>query len=167
MALVDTGVALIVVAPDNRVLMIQEEETNLAHGKIAGQWSMPMETSHAGEHDMAALQRLLAEEVTGMIVAIEVSPYGDYEVMPRVWVRLYVGYTRSYFLPPAGARTDGVRGHCWLSFAEATGLWLRRGASEMLRDYQEGRRGSVWHTRHAITPLADQFFSPAPYHREA
>ena len=168
----DTGVALIVVDPEGRVFMLQEEETNLAHGKMAGQWSMPMETSREGEPDAEALQRLVAEEIANMAVWVEAEPFGSYQVMPDIEVRLYLGFLRSSFLPqglwvrpyggplgnfilpPRSAETDGVSGHCWVPLGDATELWLRRGAWEMLRDCREGNSGVVRKRCRAATPLA-------------
>lgn len=163
MALADRGVAFIVVAPDDRVLVIQEKETNPAHGKIAGQWSMPMETVWPGEPDKQALERLLTEELPGMAVAIGPCCFGRYQVIPGVWVHLYIGRTESFSLPSAGAAMDGVSNHCWVPLGQATGLWLRRGAWEMLQDFRHGQQGSIREKCRAVEPLPDQFLFPRQY----
>src|SRR3989344_6359269 len=137
----ETGVALAVVdptvGPERLVLVVQEETTNPKHGKVAGQWTVPMETCRAGESDAAALRRLVAEELANMAVWVEAKPFGSYEVMPGIEVRLYLGFVRSSFapeglwvhpcggplgkftLPPESAETDGVSGHAWVSLERA------------------------------------------------
>lgn len=154
----DTGVALIVVNPEGHVLVVQELETNIGHGKVAGMCGIPMETSHEGEFDQMALQRLVQEELSGMHVDIEGVSFGNYQVMPGIWVRLYLGSTGDSSLPSKDTPTDGVTGHAWLSVQEATGLWLRRGAWEMLRDYEDGQRGVSRETCRAVTARVDQYF---------
>jgi len=156
-----TGVALIVVNKSGEVLMLQECETNPKHGKIAEQWSVPMETSREGESDAATLRRLLVEEIPGVAVAIEPLSFRSYEVVSDALVKLYIGSTDSFFLPSPDDFTDGVSGHCWLMPEQATMLWLRRGAWEMLLDFKHGRRGSVRKTCRAVAPLADQFLFKA------
>ena len=139
------GVALIAVNPLHEVLVGKELQPKPHLGKYPGTCSPPMETLHRGESQIDALKRLIQEELDGLPgIEIESIPHGEYWIA-SARATLYVGHTRSSRLPALGKGMSDVGGHRWIRPEDALGLWLRRGAWEMLSDYIWGRTGVVCH----------------------
>lgn len=142
------GVALIVTCRSGEILVLQEFARKPFLGKYPGMYSIPMETRLPHELDPEALQRLLDEELTGLLVEVTPHPVGRYRIAPRVWVSLYLGRTGPPYIPqPESLDVDGPQ---WLMPAAALDLWLRRGAREMLEDYLANRTNIV--RRHCSQP---------------
>ncbi len=144
------AVALAVSNPDGDILMLEELTSKPYLGKLAGMRSIPMETKRPDEPDAAALARLLDEEAAGLdgTVAIDATVIGCYRIVPHVWVRLY-GARCAVRTVPTGGDAD-IGNHAWIRPADALGLWLRRGAREMITDSGNGCRGIV--RRHCQPP---------------
>lgn len=138
------AVALMVVNPHGDVLTLQEFVAKPHVGKYPGMFSIPMETRRLGEDDRAALKRLVEEELPGLDADLEVSdrPIGVYRIVPHVWVKLYLAQMARDTLPCQREDMD-VGNHAWRTLEEATTLWLRQGALEMLTDYQQGLSGVI------------------------
>ena len=132
------AVALVTENLAGDILILQEFVAKPALGKYQGMFSIPMETCHHGEHDFLALKRLHDEELTGLPFQGEPSYIGAYRVARRVWVRLYTMSVE--LVVPIIGQTFEVGNHQWIPVKEALGLWLRRGACEMITDYGEKRK---------------------------
>jgi len=135
------GVALILSNPRGEVLLLKELQTKPHLGKYEGMLSPPMETCLEGETNPSTLDRLVEEELPGFVghVKIDGERRGVYRVAPQAWASLYVGQTEDLLLPKLDEKSDEVGGYFWLPPKDALTSWLRRGASEMLSDYVEGR----------------------------
>lgn len=133
------AVALVVANPMGEILVLQEVVTKAHIGKHKGMWSIPMETHNPGQDDQAALRQLHEEELAGL-PSIQMPPryIGAYQVVRDVWATLYATTSATYHLPPVSADHPEVRNHEWMPIEAALGLWLRRGAAEMIRDYAGG-----------------------------
>lgn len=133
------AVALIVANPAGEILVLQEFAAKPRIGKHKGMWSIPMETVEPGQDDQATLRQLHEEELAGL-PSIQMPPryIGVYQVVPDVWATLYATTSSTYHLPVIPGDGSDVRNHEWMSIQAALGLWLRRGAVEMIRDYAGG-----------------------------
>lgn len=135
------GVALIVVNPHNKLLVIREKETKDWLGKKAGMDSIPMETCKPGESDLLTLARLQQEELPTLpLLALPEYYVGAYRLAPLTWARLYVARAPTLALPTFTSVCADVGHPRWMSINDAMQLWLRRGAWEMLQDYADGHR---------------------------
>lgn len=136
------GVALILSNPKGSILILQEFVDKPHFGKLAGMFSIPMETSHPGEADIEALRRLHKEELAGLP-----SPHlpgvhvGAYRIVPRVWVKLYAATADCSRTSIFSGNRHEVGNHAWLPVSEALKLRLRQGAREMIMDHVAGKRG--------------------------
>jgi hypothetical protein len=135
------GVALVITNPGGEVMTIRENETKPYLGKYAGMHSIPMETKRASEPDSQALARLVTEELPGFSDRIQIieKRRGVYRIVSGVLVSLYEARMLDSSLPLVINGIAEVDQHAWKPVAEATCLWLRRGAFEMLDDFRAGR----------------------------
>jgi 8-oxo-dGTP pyrophosphatase MutT (NUDIX family) len=158
------GVALVVVNPDDEVLILQEFESKPHLGKYPGMFSIPMETSRPGEADRSALVRLVAEEAPGLGDKLEIREerLGVYRIVPHVWVSLYGATAIDAALPDQQGGESEVGNHAWVSPTEAVALWLRQGAAEMLEDYIAGRTGVVRRWCRTAKPRTFVLSQPQP-----
>ncbi len=148
------GVALIIKHPGTeRILILRENEDKPWLGKLAGMWSIPMETLHDGEAHDAAVRRLIHEELSDLPVLPGVMRIGAYLIVPRIWATLYTARSASTDLTEV-AKTHEVDSHAWVNPEQALRLWLRRGASEMIRDWLDHKIGVV--RRHCIAPSVEE-----------
>lgn len=134
------GVALIIENPLGEILVLQELEEKSRLGKKKGMFSIPMETVEQAESDVAALKRLIDEELPGLapkIKIIETQSFRRYRIAPGVWATLYTAVISDNSLPSVVG--SEVTGHKWVRLREALTLWLRKGARDMISDYIEGR----------------------------
>lgn len=138
------AVALIVANPVGEILVLQEFVAKPHIGKYEGMWSIPMETRDPGQDDHATLRQLHEEELAGL-PSIQMPPryIGAYQVVPDVWATLFATTSSTYVLPPISADHPEVRNHEWMPIQAVLGLWLRRGAAEMVRDYAGGLENVV------------------------
>lgn len=148
------GVALVVVNPDNEILILQEFELKPHLGKYPGMFSIPMETSRPGEPDRSALVRLVAEELSGFAakLGIREARCGVYRIVPRVWVSLYAATVPDATLPNSEGGISEVGNYGWVSLSDVVKLWLRQGAREMIEDYAAGRSNVVCRRCAATNP---------------
>ncbi|PIR84031.1 hypothetical protein COU18_01325 [Candidatus Kaiserbacteria bacterium CG10_big_fil_rev_8_21_14_0_10_51_14] len=135
------AVALVVVNPAGEILVLQEFVSKPTLGKFAGMFSVPMETCHHGEPDLLALKRLHDEELTGLPFMGKPTRIGAYRVAPQAWAKLYTMSVER--VAPIIGQTFEVGNHQWVPVQDALGLWLRRGAPEMIQDYAAGHRNVV------------------------
>lgn len=140
------GVALVAVNLDGKILMLTERESKPNIGKPAGSRSIPMETKEPGETDQSALSRLIAQELPGLGTTLKLhKKHGTYCVVfenPAAWVRLYSATASDATLPCDNPLSD-VGEYSWEAPHDALGLWLRRGAREMIEDFIAGRNEIV------------------------
>ena len=134
------AVALFTSNPAGELLVLDEFVAKPYLGKYAGMSSIPMETCHHNEKDLAALQRLHDEELTGLPCLADPTYIGAYRVAPRAWAKLYATKIASAAAPIISGHTLEVGNHRWIPLQEALELWLRRGALEMIQDCAAGRR---------------------------
>ncbi len=135
------AVALVTANAAGDILILQEFVSKPDLGKYEGMFSIPMETCHHGEPDLLALKRLHDEELTGLPFMGEPNYIGAYRVAPRIWARLYS--TKIDSTPTIIGHTLEVGNHQWMSVQKARGLWLRRGALDMIEDYVSNARNVV------------------------
>lgn len=144
------GVALVVTNPVHEILVLQEYENKPHLGKLKGMFSIPMETSHPGEKDHCAINRLYIEELMGLVLPQLPGEYlGVYRIVPGVWVKLYTTKSDSFLLPSVSGDHPEVGNYQWKSPQQALQLWTRQGAREMIEDYAAKRRNVV---RRACVP---------------
>ncbi|OGG48731.1 hypothetical protein A3C18_03005 [Candidatus Kaiserbacteria bacterium RIFCSPHIGHO2_02_FULL_54_11b] len=131
------AVAVVSANSAGEILILKEFVGKPALGKYEDMDSIPMETCHHGEHGVLALKRLHDEELTGLPFQGDPIYIGAYLIIPRVWVRLYAMSVEH--VAPIIGQTLEVGNHRWMPVKDALGLWLRRGAREMIEDYMAGR----------------------------
>lgn len=131
--------ALVVANPVGEILVLQEFVNKPHLGKHAGMWSIPMETRESEDDYHSTLRKLHEQELAALpSVQFPVRHIGAYQVVPRAWVKLYATTSSTYHLPALAHDQSEVGNHRWVTLQEACGLWLRRGALEMIRDYAGG-----------------------------
>lgn len=148
------GVALIIEHPSSgHILTLREMEDKPWLGKLAGMRSIPMETLRDSESHDEAIQRLIHEELSDLPVLPDIMRIGAYLIVPRIWVTLYTARSASTDLTEV-AKTHEVDSHAWVSPEQALGLWLRRGAQEMIQDYLDRKTGVI--RRFCIAPSTEE-----------
>ncbi len=134
------AVALVVANPAGEILVLQETVNKPHIGKYQGMWSIPMETCETGGSYLSTLRQLHEEELGGLLsIQMPARRIGAYRVAPNIWAQLHATTSSTYHLPSVFGDESEVRNHQWVPIQEAIGLWLRRGALEMIRDYAGGR----------------------------
>ncbi|MEK7519327.1 MAG: NUDIX hydrolase [Patescibacteria group bacterium] len=132
------GVALLVTNPKREIIILEEFQEKREFGKLAGMFSIPMETSEPAEDDCLTLKRLVEHELCGFNSKIYIERLsGSYQVVPGIWVFLYVAQFPDCVLPSLDP-TGEVGNHRWMNPRMALDLRLRQGAREMIRDYLNG-----------------------------
>ena|SRR3989344_119508 len=132
------AVALLVANPAGDILVLQEFVAKPHIGKETAMWSPPMETLEPGMSDHFGLQQLHTQELEGLpSIKVPGRYVGAYGVVPDAWARLYATVSTTYDLPVSVGQAD-VGNHQWIPPQKACGLWLRRGALEMIQDYMAG-----------------------------
>jgi len=137
------GVALIVQNSIREILILQECRSKPHIGKLAGMFSIPMETCWPGESVRSAVVRLVKEELPGVDIPVSdaITYIGSYRVVPRVWARLFFIKAKTDALPEG--ESEEVDNHQWVAIDKALDLWLRQGAYEMISDFAENIRGAL------------------------
>jgi hypothetical protein len=145
-------VGLIAENPSGDILLVQEFENKAWLGKLAGMFSIPMETRHEDEQEAEALVRLWQEELPGLPLPTRPCSYiGAYQVVPRIWAKVYAVRTESNDLPNGPSFRSEVGNYRWALPEDALREWLRRGAREMIADFRARRRDVL--CRECIDPL--------------
>jgi hypothetical protein len=138
------------------VLILREKQTKPALGKMAGMYSIPMETVRIseGENACEALKRLVEEEIpcyTGQVEFARDWHYA-YCIPPNIWVLLYTGFTWRIDTPVIDPSSEEVGEHEWVSPSTLLQLWVRKGVREMTEDlYFSGFSGHKKRIRRRCT----------------
>ena len=136
------GVALVVVSPEGKILILKELQEKPELDKKSGMFSIPMETCEIGEHNEEAIIRLVMEELPGLFVSVDsLAHIGSYQIVPEVWVQLFSMKVANTKLPNLDPANKEVSDHQWCNPREALKLWLRRGAKEMISDFINKKLG--------------------------
>ena len=144
------GVAAVILSQDGKILVAQETENKPIMDKKRGDWTIPAETIEKGETELEALLRLIKEEV-GENGDITCNPgndwIGDYQfgVGINIWGRAYLLHftgtsetSRSFT-----AEREEVINHQWIKPEKIMDMPRRKGVSEIIDDFQAGRRGVI------------------------
>jgi ADP-ribose pyrophosphatase YjhB (NUDIX family) len=132
------GVALILRNWHGKVLVLREKQTKLELGKMAGMYSIPMETVKIleGETPREAVERMIREEVPCFDKHVEFAPDWEraYRARRGIWVLLYTGFTWRVDTPILTKPSDEVDDHRWMFPQDILKLWTRKGVREMIMD---------------------------------
>ncbi len=90
---VGVGVGAVVIHPDQRILVVTEQNTRRFTRKLEGMMSIPMETQELGESDEDTLRRsICGEETTGLSFAeqnLTQNPLAEIQFWPGIWLKAY------------------------------------------------------------------------------
>ena len=138
----NTGVALDIIGPNEKHLILEEFFDKPRLKKKAGDSSNPMETVRKGATAFQTLHRMWREELPGMpTLPLPGQLVGQYQIVLGEIANLYVVRIDSLPLPKQDTPSPEVGNYRWLTLEEIPGVQLRPGAKEMIRDSAAGLTG--------------------------